>query len=252
MFVAATLGLLLLWGLFAPRSSWRVLTGWSVSDPHGNEPGAASYGIRRAVAGAGTIAMAGIVVVATSSYVANLPKPVPPPSPIQVMWGSPDPQVVNRVVNPLPAAPAGLVEIPILGYQAFPASGPPSYLTRLKQFSRLGVTAIPGYIGRDPDATLAAIDTASMVIHVRGPILCIPRQAVVIETQSTVQIGIFYGLPDAADGAAVDSVAGCPADSTLTGSLLIPITLGAPLGDREVQSLTGQPLESVSVVSSGD
>lgn len=251
--VAGTLGLLLAWGLFAPRSMWRALTAWSVSDPHRNEPGATSYALRRLVAGVGVLAMAGVLVFAASNYVANLPKPAPPLSSVRIMWGQPDPQVVDRVVTPLTVAPTDLQQEPVLGYQAFGSNGPPSYLTRLKQFSRLGSSEIPGYVGREPDAGLAAIDTASMVLHVRGPILCIPRQVVVIESDTTVQVGVFYGLPNAADGSAVDHLAGCPADSTLTASLLIPIALAAELGDRTVESLDGSPIESVDIVtSSGD
>lgn len=248
--VAVTLGLLLLWGLFAPRSSWRSLIAWSVSDPHRNEPGAVSYGLRRLVAGIGTLALAGVLVFAASSYIANLPKPTPALSSVRIMWGEPDPQVVNRVVTPVTTPPTDLQPMPVLGYQVFGSNGPPSYLTRLKQFSRLGSSDIPGYIGKDPDVGLAAIDTASLVLHVRGPILCIPRQVVVIETEKTVQVGVFYGLPDAADGSAVDHLAGCPTGSTLTGSLLIPIALANPLGDRTVQTLDGGAIESVDIVTS--
>jgi len=247
--VAATLGLLLLWGLFAPKSSWRTLTGWSVSDPHGNEPGASAYGLRRLVSGIGALGLVGVLVVASSSFVANLPKPAPPLSSVHIMWGTPDPQVVNRVVTPLAAPPVDLVQEPIIGYQAFPDSGAPSYLTRLKQYSLLGKTEIPGFIGAPPDVGLGAIDTAALVINVRGPILCIPRQAVVIETDTTVQIGIFYGLPDSADGSAVDHVAGCPANATLTASVLIPIMLAKPVGDRSVQTLDGKDIDSVRIVT---
>jgi hypothetical protein len=250
--VAATLGVVLLWGLFAPKSSWRSLTGWSVSDPHGNEPGASSYGVRRLVSGIGALGLVGVLVVASSSFFANLPQAAPPLSAVHVMWGSPDPQVVNRVVKPLLAAPADLVPEPILGYQAFKDNGAPSYLTRLKPYSLLGKSEIPGYIGTVPDVGLAAIDTASLVINVRGPILCIPRQAVVIETDTTVQIGIFYGLPDALDGSAVDHIAGCPPDSTVTASLLIPIPLANPVGDRKVQTLDGKDIDSVRIVTDSD
>lgn len=250
--VAATLGVLLLWGLLAPRSSWRSLTSWSVSDPHGNEPGAGSYAVRRLVAGVGTLGLAGVLVVATSSFLGNLPQAAPPPSAVEEMWGSPDPQVVNRVVVSLAAPPAGLAEMPILGYQAFGNSGAPSYLTRLRQYSYLGKEEVPGYIGLVPDVGLGALDTANLVVHVRGPILCLPRQAVVIETDSTVQIGIYYGLPDPASSAAVDHVASCPPGAPVTASLLIPIALTAPVGDRKVRALDGTQLPGVAIVDSGN
>ena len=247
--VAVTLGLLLLWGLFAPRSNWRSLTGWSVSDPHGAEPGATSYGVRRLVSALGALGIIGVLVIASTNYIANLPQPAPPLSSVRIMWGEPDPQVVNRVVTPLAVAPTDLQPMPVLGYQAFGSNGAPSYLTRLKPFTRLGQSDVAGYVGKDPDIGLAAIDTASLVLHVRGPILCIPRQVVVIETDTAVQVGVFYGLPDSADGSPVDHLAGCPTGSTLTASLLIPISLAAPLGDRKVQALDGSDIESVPVVT---
>jgi len=250
--VAATLGGLLLWGLFSPRGIWRTLTGWSVSDPHGNEPGAVSYGIRRLVSAVGALGVAGVLLIAGVSFIGNLPQPAPPKSDIAVMWGEPDPEVVNRVVTAIPTAPTDLPGMPVLGYQPFGDNGAPSYLTRLKQYSLLSNPTPPGLIGSQPDEGFAAIDTAELVINVRGPILCIPRQAVVVETETTIQIGIFYGLPDSADGSAIDQLASCPADAALTASLLIPIALSTPVGDREVQNLDGTPIDKVKVVSSSD
>lgn len=239
----------MLWGLFAPRSHWRSLTGWSVSDPHASEPGAAAYGVRRLVSGIGTLALAGVLILAVSSFVTNLPKPAPPLSAVHIMWGAPDPLVVNRVVTSASGPPVDLPQMPVLGYQAFTNSGAPSYLTRLRTFTLLGDGNAPGYIGSTPDTGLAAIDTASLVVNVRGPVLCIPRQAVIIETETTIQIGVFYGLPDRADGAAIDQLASCPADSTLTASLLIPIDLANPVGDRKVQTLDGQDIDGVRIVT---
>jgi L-aminopeptidase/D-esterase-like protein len=97
------------------------------------------------------------------------------------------------------------------------------------------------------------IGSASIVVHVRGPVLCIPKSAVVIETETTVQVGVYYGLPDPLPGpdgsvTPVDSVAGCPADAAVTGSVLVPLQLSAPVGDREVQSLDGTPIGRVQVV----
>lgn len=245
--VVASLGALLLWGLFAPRSNWRSLTGWSVSDPHGNEPGAGSFAVRRLVSGLGTLALAAVLFVGLASFVATLPKPAPPLSAVRIMWGAPDPQVVNRVVSAATTPPANLPAMPILGYQAFANSGAPSYLTRLRQYSLLGDATPAGYIGTAPNVGLAAIDGAALVINVRGPILCLPRQMVIIESETTVKIGIFYGLPDSANGSAVDHIAGCPADSSLTASVLIPIPLASPVGDRKVQTLDGADIDSVRI-----
>ncbi len=247
--VAATLGGLLVWALLAPRSNWRSLTGWSVSDTHRHEPGAGSYGLRRLVAGLGALGLATVLIVASSSLLRNLPQPAAPESAVQQMWGAPDPQVVNRVVTGLGAPPADLPAMPVLGYQPFGDNGAPSYLTRLQQYSLLGKVNPPGYIGSTPDEGFAAIDTADLVVKVRGPILCIPRAAVVIETDTTIQVGLFYGLPDSADGSPIDQVAACPAGSALTASLLVPLKLSAPVGDRAVQALDGTSIERVAIVA---
>jgi hypothetical protein len=65
-----------------------------------------------------------------------------------------------------------------------------------------------------------------------------------------VQIGIYYGLPDPADGSVVDHTKGCPPGAPVTASLLIPIALSAPVGDRQVQALDGTPLPGVAIDTS--
>ena len=248
--IAATLGLLFLWGLCAPRSQWHTLTAWSVSDPHAHEPGAAGYGMRRLASAVGLIGLTSVGFVAAASFIDRLPRPPVPPTPVHAMWGAPDPQIVNRVVRGVATPPAGLVAIPLIDYQGFPASGAPSYLTRLNTYALLGSSSIPGLIGAQPDAQASAIDTAELVVHVRGPLLCVPRAAVVVETDTTVKIGLYYGLPDSTDGSPLDNTKGCPTDSPVTASLLIPIDLTVPVGDRTVESLDGTELPSVRVVSS--
>ncbi|MEP6481526.1 MAG: fumarate hydratase [Rhodoglobus sp.] len=247
--VAATMGGVLFWGLVAPRSNWQSLTGWSLSDPRTNEPGAFSYGLRRLVSAIGVLALVGVLIAASTTFVLNLPDAAPPRSAVHNMWGEPDPQVVNRVVQPLTAAPAGLPEMPIIGYQVFTNSGAPAYLSRLANYTLLGKTDMAGFIGNPPSVGFSAIDSASLVVSVRGPILCMPREAVVIETDKTIQIGIFYGVPDAADGSAVDQVKECPKDAALTASLLVPIALAGPVGDRELQALDGSKLVKVPVLT---
>lgn len=248
--IAATLGLLFLWGLCAPRSQWLTLTAWSVSDPHAHEPGAAGFGMRRLASAVGLIGLAAVGFVAAASFVDRLPHPPVPPTPVHAMWGAPDPQVVDRVVRGISSPPAGLVAVPVLDYQAIPPTGAPSYLTRLNKYKLLGSNSIPGLIGAQPDGESSAFATAELIVHVRGPLLCIPRAAVVVETDATVKIGLYYGLPDSADGSAVDNTKGCPTDSTVTASLLIPIDLASPIGDRTVETLDGTEIESVRVISS--
>jgi len=247
--IAATLGLLFLWGLVAPRSQWLTLSAWSFSDPHAREPGAAGYSMRRLGSAIGLIGLTSVGFVAAASFVDGLPRPPALPTPVHAMWGEPDPRVINRIVRGVAAPPAGLIEVPLIDYQAFDATGPAAYLIGLSKYTVLGASSVPGLIGVDPETEVPATATAELVVHVRGPILCIPRAAVVKETDTTVKIALYYGLPDSADGSPVDSVKGCQTDSLVTVSILIPIDLTSAVGDRTVESLDGTELRSVTLVT---
>ncbi len=249
--VAVILTGLFVWGLVAPRSQWWALTSWAIADPYKHEPGAGAYNLRRLASGVGLLGLVSVFLISTAPLLVSA-RSAGPPSAVEQMWGSPDPQVVNRVATARTEPPTTLPEVPILGYQAFEESSTPPYLTPLKTYTLLGSSEISGLIGSDPDVGFSAVDTAHLVINVRGPILCIPRAVVVIETETTVQIAAYYGLPNSADGSAVDHLAGCPADSYLTASLLLPIRLSAPVGERELQALDGTPLTAVPLVEPED
>ncbi|MDF1479470.1 hypothetical protein PYV02_10290 [Leifsonia sp. H3M29-4] len=242
--IAATLGVLLLWGLVAPRGQWRILRAWSVADPHRDEPGGAVFGWLRLSAGIGVVGLAVVGIVGATSVVSNMPKPPPPRTPLQLMWGSPAPHLLDRVSLNLGAPPEGLVEIPALGYQDFD-DGIPSYLLELRGYTLLGDPEPLGLEGAEPEEGTSALGASNLLVHVRGPILCIPREIVVIETETTVQIGVYYGAPDDPAGAPVDHAASCRVDDPLTGSLLIPVQLTGPVGDREVQNLAAEPIDYV-------
>ena len=246
--LAVTLGLILLWGVFAPRSQWRILAGWSVSDPHLHEPGGASYGLRRLLSGIGALTLLGIVGVTSASAVAGLPSESPRPSLVSQLWGRPDPSVVNRMIVPLSGPPSGLVEMPVLAYEDV-SDDLPDYFDRLHNFTLLGNGDAPGYVGSLPDVGNGALDFADVVVQVRGPLLCIPRAVVVIETADTVQFAVYYGLPDAAADVPVDNKVSCPTDASVTGSVLIPLRLAAPIGDRTVETLAEVPIREVTVPS---
>lgn len=79
--------------------------------------------------------------------------------------------------------------------------------------------------------------------------MCIPRAVVVIETADTVQFAVYYGLPDAAADVPVDNTVSCPTDASVTGSVLIPLRLAAPIGDRTVETLAEDPIREVTVPS---
>lgn len=247
--LAAALGIVFFWGLVAPRNQWRVLAGWSVTRPYADEPSGAAYAVRRTLSAVGLVGVLAVVAVGSSNLLGRLPGEVAPPTVLEQMWGSPPPQLVDRVVTPVTAAPVGLVEFPVLGYQDLDGDlGVPDYLYDLRPFSLLGDTDIAGYIGSETDDGSSAVGVSDLVVNVRGPVLCVPRDALVVETETTVQVAVFYGLPVAPDGTAPDSVAGCPADAAVTGSVLVPLVLSAPLGDRELQALDGTPIEFVPIV----
>ena len=249
--VAVTLAGLFLWGLVSPRSQWRVLVGWAVSDPYTHEPGGSGYGVRRLLSALGLAGLAVAVAVGASPQIsASFSADAAPRTPVEVMWGDPGPHLVPRVVYGVPTLTPEFVAMPVLAYQSLERAddGLPGYLLTLENFRMLGRSDIPGMIGSAPAPGLSPFTSASLVVNVRGPLLCIPRQAIVVETETAVQIGIFYGLPDRPDGAPLDHAGGCPAGDPLTASVLIPIGLSAPLGDRDVQLLDGTPVPGVAVV----
>jgi hypothetical protein len=245
--LAVTLGIVFLWGLFAPRSQWRTLSAWLVSDPGANEPGGAAYGWRRFLSGVGVL---GLLVVAGSAYSADLarqPRPGPPETAVERMWGSPIPTLVDRAISSIGAPPAEFVEVPILGFQRFD-DGRPEYLRALSAFSILGDADMPGYVGSPGNGIVSPVGASDLVVNVRGPLLCIPRQVVVVESESAIQIAIYYGLRDPLTGAAPDHLAGCALEGAVTSSVLIPIELSGPVGERVVQNLAGETVSEVAIV----
>lgn len=246
--LAATLGVVFLWGMLAPRSQWRALTSWSYADAHSAEPGAAAYGWQRVLSAIGILSLLTVTGVAVVPGLLYSAQSAPGLTPIEQMWGAPQPQVVNRTVTAIQTPPGGLTEVPILGVQVFdPDEGPPDYLVELKEFVRLGTNEIPGLLGTDPDVDFSAMDFADLVVNVRGAVLCVPRQVLVVESETTVQIAVYYGLPDPGDGSIPDNATACPADAPLTSSLLIPLRLGSPVGDRVFQALDGTEIDIVDL-----
>lgn len=245
--VAFSLGLLFLWGLFAPRGQWRALAGWSVSDEHAHEPSGIAYGIRRLVSGVAVVSLLVIAGVYVSNSIGPGRAEERDETPLEAMWGPVAPTVVNRMITPGTAAPAGLVEIPIAAFQDF-SDDIPSYVTKLRDFTLLGNPSPRGYVGENPPEGNGALDFADLVINVRGPLLCIPRAVVLFQSEVDVRIGVYYGLPANDDGTEPDSIAGCPVDSAVTGSVLIPLQLAEPLGERPVLALDGTPISEIPTI----
>lgn len=247
--MTGALGALLVWGLVAPRGMWRSVVGWSVADRYRDEPGGAAYGVRRLLAGVGVLGLITVATIGLVGAAGRTPGAAPAATPLQLMWGDVAPRIVNRVVVPVAAPAPGLVEVPIAAYQDFD-DGIPPYVSLLPSYQYLGHDDMPGYVGTIPPVGNGALDFADLVIQVRGPLLCVPRDVVMFQTEESVSIGVFYGLPRHADGTEGDSVAGCAIDATTTASVLIPLQLTDPLGDRPVLTLDGQPIAEVPVIES--
>jgi hypothetical protein len=252
--VAVATTLLLLWGLLAPRANWSSLMAWSTSDPRAAEPGFTSYLVRRLLFGFGLLGLAGLGTMMGVTWLLNPPLQASPPTAVQQMWGPTPPVVVDRVITPLADPPAGYTEVPVLGYQKVDdEEGPGDYLRFLEPFELLGGKRdMPGLIGQNAGDGYSAIDTAELIINVRGPLLCIPRAAVVRETLDSVTIAVYYGVPDPADGAAVDNAVACPANATVTTSVLLAIELQEDLGARKVLMLDGTEVDEVDLIESED
>lgn len=249
VFVLVSLGTLFLWAFLAPRSQWRALASWSYRDPYRNEPTGITYAIYRLVAALGIVSMVVSGVLVYRVQQENQPPPPVPPTAAELMWGSPEPVVVNRVVQPLKTPPAGLVDQPILGYQAVDGkTRQPPYLFSLPHFDIPEAITDNGYIGTDPTVGLEALDTAGLVVRVSGDPQCFPHAAVVKETDDAVFVGIYYGRAKPT-GSTVDNVDQCQVlASGLNVSTLIPLPLVEPLGKRPVRTLDGSPIRHVPAI----
>ena len=170
------------------------------------------------------------------------------------MWGPVEPVVVDRVISPIGEPPAGYTEMPVLGYQDIPEDDRPGdYLRFLHPFELLGGNSeMPGLIGQDPGEGYSAMDTAELILNVRGPLLCVPRAAIIHETLDAVTVAVYYGLPDQPAGVAIDNAVSCPVDATVTTSVLLAVELKDPLGARQVVMLNGDAVPEVELIIAED
>lgn len=243
--VIASVVLVFLWGLISPRSQWKVLAAWSYRNPQADEPSSLAFGVQRVISGIGVLFFAAIGAAGIGQYLASLPPAPPALTALQQMWGlAPQPQVVNRVVGPQTTIPTGFVEVPVTGYQTVQNEDHrPRYLHLLKRFDT-GDLDRSGIVGVEPGKNFPALDSAELVVNVRTWIDCIPRHAVVIETDTAIQVAVYVGQPNRADAIPLDHLS-CDRPAFVQNSLLIPIDLGAELGDRKVQALDGSAIPEV-------
>jgi hypothetical protein len=254
--IAISLLALFCWALLAPRRLWKAAIGWSYRDPYRNQPSAAVFGLYRLVAVFGILSVGATVIAVNQprQQVARAASPAPavPVGKVVKMWGAPAPQVLNRLIVPASAVPSGLVAQPVLGYQVMDGSRrQPDYLFGLPSFSRSGATDANGLVGVPPRAGLTALDTADLVVHVRGDQRCFPQQVVIEEDSRSIRIGVYYGRPNPADGSNAAVLADCnpkPAAAAAV-SLLLPLRLSDAVGSRQLQSLDGAPLHRVRLLS---
>src|SRR5690554_315798 len=164
------------------------------------------------------------------------------------MWGvAPEPQVVNRVVNPRDVVPTGLVEVSVEGYQLVDnESHRPRYLHLLQRFEPSGLDS-SGIVGVSPAKNFPALDSAELVVNVRTWGDCIPRQAVVTESETEIQIGFYAGMPNRQDDVTPDHLS-CDRPAFVQNSLLVPINLGAPVEGRKVLTLDGNAIPLVEEI----
>ncbi|MGV8877130.1 MAG: fumarate hydratase [Rhodoglobus sp.] len=245
-FLAVPLGVAAVWAIVAPRNQWRGLFSWSVANPHASEPGGSAYTHRQLIVAIALVAALLAIVLSLVAAAGRTPTPPPRTSGIEQMWGTPQPLLVYRTFVTNFTADPTLVNVPIHSY--LPVNDEqraPLYLLDLTPFSRLGSTNIPGYIGTTPSETDSTLGRADVIVNTRGPLMCVPRRVVAVETPERVQLAVLYGLPVPDDGSVPDNAQGCPLGEDIVASVLIPVALNDPIGERTVETLDGAPLTLV-------
>lgn len=249
--VAATLAALFVWALIAPRLLWRTVIGWSYRDAYSDEPSAVVFGLYRLAAVIGIVALVATGIVVNQSRPEGAAAQAPPHSAVEKMWAVPAPVVLNRVATALHDAPTGLVDQPILAYQ--PVDGmrrQPSYLFSLKHFQQDAAVDANGLIGVTPSPGLVALDSADLVVQVKGDHRCFAQQVVVRERDDTIEVGVFYGQPNPFDGSKLTHVRDCELEpnGSAAVSVLIPLALSDAVGTRSVVRLDGTAVKRVTVL----
>ncbi|HRN28792.1 MAG TPA: hypothetical protein PK890_03685 [Terrimesophilobacter sp.] len=244
------LGVLFVWGLVAPRSQWRLLLSWTYREPQSDAPSGWAFGVQRVVAGLGIAGLLAGGGLAWQRYLDALPEPPPPPNPIEQMWGDAGTVVVNRVVAPSSSVPSGLVRVDPSAYHAMDGQRrQPAYLFSVPTMGVPHGEDAGGLVGEAPAPGLVGLDTARVVVLVSADSACIPREVFLQEGPSTVRVAVYFGRPDLADG--TEHWSGresCKPGSSGARSLLIPLPLATPLGERLVTDLDGVPLRRAPIL----
>ncbi len=243
--MSAGLGAIFLWGLVSPRTQWYAIVGWTRSDPAASEPGSSAYALSRFLSLVGVIVIVSMVSGWAIDGLRFARFSAREPTAAERIWGEPASVVVDRVFLPLSSVPEGLVPQKIDGFQSIDAAASePRYLYETGRIRRAGLATLPGFLGVEPAPGRVALDTADLVVHVRGDDRCIPQSVAVIPVEGAVQIGVFFGQPNPADGSNSANVANCDPGPPIarTKGYLIPLDFSETLGDRVLQNLDGTPI----------
>lgn len=239
------LGAILAWGLVSPRTQWRVLVGWSTSDPDRAEPGDGVHGVTRLICLIGLLGLGAFAGVQIWSLVSHQPRPAAAATDIERMWGTPVPRLVDRAVTPLAEPPTVLVSGPIVAFQEIERGWAPDYLVEMPRWSYLGEPEPVGLIGVYPGDGYTGYGISDILVAASGPLGCIPRVAAVAEDETEIRIGVYWGLPGGADQ---DHLGACDATAAMLQTVLVPVQLAAPVERRDVVTFDGVPVAPVAVV----
>lgn len=248
--IVVVAGGIFLWGVISPRSQWQLLQGWAFRNPEANEPSDAAYALTRIGSAVSIVVLLVAAFNLQSLTSSDDDKGAPAMTPVKAAWGSVIVSIVNRTFTPLPApsGTAGVTMVELAGYSSIdPEARTPEYVWDAFDFMEMYIKE--GLIGQRP-AGGKAIDTADLVVGVTMGFSCFPREAVVREGIETIVVGVGFG------GDPTQRPRSCRAEtpSTQPGfssnqTLLIPIDLKRPLGERSVIDLGGKPIEDVSNAS---
>jgi len=242
---AGLLGAILLWGLVSPRTQWRVLVGWSTSDPDRAEPGDGVHGLTRIICLLGLLGLLAFAGLQAWGAVSHQPRAATEPTAVDRMWGSPVPGLVDRLVSPGAVPPADLAPGGIAGFQEIERGWAPDYLVGMPRWSFLGDPEPTGLLGAYPGDGYTAYGLSDVLVAATGPLGCVPRAAAVAPADGVVQIGVYWGLPGATGQ---DSLAACAAAGGMRQTVLIPIQLPDPIEGRDVVTFEGAPVPPVAVL----
>lgn len=244
------LGVLFVWGVLAPRSQWRLLLSWTYREPQTDAPSGWAFGLQRVIAALGIAGLLAGGGLAWQRHLDSLPEAPPPPNPIAQMWGDSATVVVNRVITASDHVPKGLVRVDPSAYHAMDGQRrQPAYLFSMPTLGVPHGEDAGGLVGEEPSAGLVGLDTASVVVLVSADAACIPREVFLQEGPSTVRVAVYFGRPDLPDG--TEHWSGrdaCAPGSSRARSLLIPLPLASPLGERLVTDLNGVPLRRAPII----